>query len=112
MPEVLKDLTFQLKEGEKVGIVGKTGAGKSSIIQAMLHMSEPAPGSIYRLGDVDALQLGLHTLRQRISIIPQTPFLFQGSLRLNLDPFSHYDEEAIWEALEKCSLKPTIEKLP
>jgi ATP-binding cassette subfamily C (CFTR/MRP) protein 4 len=56
-------------------------------------------GSVYRIGGCDALQMGLHSLRQHISIIPQTPFLFKGSVRLNIDPFNSIDEEKIWQVL-------------
>lgn len=87
MPLVLKNISFDIEAGEKVGIVGRTGAGKSSIVQALFRIVEPEEGSIYRVDNADALKLGLHTLRQRISVIPQTPFLFKGSIKTNLDPF-------------------------
>ena len=90
LPLVLKDLSFSINEGERVGIVGRTGAGKSSIIQALFRIAEPEEGSIYRIDNVSALELGLHSLRQRISVIPQTPFLFKGSIKENLDPFSYH----------------------
>ena len=70
-----------------MGIVGRTGAGKSSIIQALFRIVEPELGSSYEIDGANALNLGLHTLRQRISVIPQTPFLFKGSIKTNLDPF-------------------------
>ena len=112
LPLVLKDLSFTINASEKVGIVGRTGAGKSSIIQALFRIAEPEEGSIYTIGNADALQLGLHSLRQRISVIPQTPFLFKGSIKTNLDPFSHYEDQKLWDALEKANLKETIAKLP
>jgi len=70
-----------------VGIVGRTGAGKSSIIQALFRICEPETDSQYEIGGCDALKLGLHSLRQNISVIPQTPFLFKGTIKKNLDPF-------------------------
>ena len=112
LPLVLKDLSLTIKASEKVGVVGRTGAGKSSIIQALFRIAEPEAGSIYTIGNTDALKLGLHSLRQRISVIPQTPFLFKGSIKTNLDPFSHYEEHKLWDALEKSNLKETIERLP
>ena len=70
-----------------MAIVGRTGAGKSSIIQAIFRISEPEIGSKYEIGGFDALKMGLHSLRQNISVIPQAPFLFKGTIKLNLDPF-------------------------
>ena len=67
--------------------MGRTGAGKSSIIQALFRICEPEIGSVYEIGGFDALQMGLHSLRQSISVIPQTPFLFKGTIKTNLDPF-------------------------
>ena len=67
--------------------MGRTGAGKSSIIQAIFRLTEPEPNSEYFIGENDALKMGLHSLRKHISVIPQTPFLFRGTIRENLDPF-------------------------
>lgn len=89
LPLVLKNISFDIADGEKVGIVGRTGAGKSSIIQAIFRICEPEPGSVYQIGGCDALQMGLHSLRQNISVIPQTPFLFKGTIKKNLDPFEN-----------------------
>ncbi len=69
--------------------MGRTGAGKSSIIQALFRVFEPEPGSEYLLGDYNALALGLHSLRQHISVIPQLPFIFKGTIRQNIDPFGN-----------------------
>jgi len=96
--EVLKDLTFDIKAREKIGIVGRTGAGKSSIIQALFRMTEPR-GSIF-IDDILVNEIGLHDLRQGISIIPQDPVLFSGTMRYNLDPFRHYEDSDLWKALE------------
>ena len=87
LPLVLKNISLEIKGKEKIGIVGRTGAGKSSIIQALFRIVEPEEGSVYEINGSDALRLGLHTLRQSISVIPQTPFLFKGSIKSNIDPF-------------------------
>lgn len=86
MPLILQDINISAKPGEKIGIVGRTWAGKSSIIEALFGVFEPEQGSVYRLGSHDALELGLHSLRHHLSVIPQLPFLFRGSIRLNVDP--------------------------
>ena len=93
LPLVLKNISLEIKAGERVGIVGRTGAGKSSIIQALLRIVEPTEDSIYEIDGVNALQMGLHTLRHSISVIPQTPFLFKGSIKSNLDPFGKSSEK-------------------
>lgn len=94
---VLKDITIEVKPGEKIGIVGRTGAGKSSIIQAMFRLAE-LDGTIL-IDGIDTNRLGLHDLRSKISIIPQDPVLFSGTLRFNLDPFDERTEEEMWGAL-------------
>lgn len=111
LPLILHGISFELKGKEKVGIVGRTGSGKSSIVQALLRLYEPEEGTIYEIGGLDALQLGLHTLRQNISVIPQMPFLFKGTVRKNLDPLDSFSNEEIWTALEQSSLKESIEKV-
>ena len=94
-----------------MGIVGRTGAGKSSIIQALFRIVEPEAGSVYEIDNCDALQLGLHTLRHRISVIPQFPFLFKGDIKTNLDPFGKHQEQALWAALEDAGLKEPVENV-
>lgn len=106
---VLKDLTFVVGSTEKIGIVGRTGAGKSSIVQALFRLTEPK-GKI-SIDDVLVTGIGLHDLRKNISIIPQDPVLFSGSMRYNLDPFSEYPDEDIWNALERVELKKVIPAL-
>jgi ATP-binding cassette, subfamily C (CFTR/MRP), member 4 len=86
-PLSLKNLNFKIHPQEKVGIVGRTGAGKSSIIQAIFHMFEPEEGSQFKIDYHDALKMGLHSLRQHISVIPQIPFVFKGTVRQNVDPY-------------------------
>ena len=78
-----------------MGIVGRTGAGKSSIIQMLFRMVEPEKGCTYELGSYDGLKMGLHSLRKNLSVLPQVPFLFQGSVRMNIDPFNTRGEAEI-----------------
>ena len=100
---VLQDLTFSIPAGSKVGIVGRTGAGKSSILQALFRMVPIAKGTILVDG-VDIGTLGLHDLRRQLSVIPQSSFLFHGTARDNLDPFQERTEEELWGALEAVEL--------
>ncbi|CDW59347.1 multidrug resistance associated protein 1 [Trichuris trichiura] len=107
----LKDVTCSIAGGEKIGIVGRTGAGKSSLTQALFRIVEPAGGSIV-IDSIDITILGLHSLRSRLTIIPQEPVLFCGSVRMNLDPFEAYSDEQVWNALENAHLKEYISSLP
>ncbi|CAD8086391.1 unnamed protein product [Paramecium sonneborni] len=103
---VLKGLTFEIKSGQKIGCVGRTGAGKSSILQAIFRMNEieDQQGSKIEISGINIKLLGLQKLRSSIGIIPQSPFLFNGSLRSNLDPFDQYDDQAIQQALQVSGL--------
>lgn len=107
---VLKKLTFQVSAGEKIGIVGRTGAGKSSLISAFFRLS-PIEGKIL-IDGVDTKEISLAGLRSKISIIPQEPVLFSGTLRINLDPFDEFDDLALWNALEEVELKASISDMP
>ncbi|XP_059156862.1 ATP-binding cassette sub-family C member 4-like isoform X7 [Physella acuta] len=109
-PLVLKDLTFTIHGREKIGIVGRTGAGKSSLITTLFRMVEPQ-GSLY-IDGIDIQAIGLHDLRSTISIIPQDPVLFTGSLRKNLNPFQQHQDDQLWKALEEVKLKDHIKDLP
>ncbi|XP_014467782.1 PREDICTED: probable multidrug resistance-associated protein lethal(2)03659 isoform X2 [Dinoponera quadriceps] len=102
-PPVLKNLSFVIQPREKVGIVGRTGAGKSSLISALFRLAD-VEGPI-EIDGVDTSTIGLHDLRCKISIIPQEPFLFSGTLRRNLDPFDTYKDDVLWQALEEVELK-------
>uniref|UniRef100_A0AAA9SF74 Multidrug resistance-associated protein 4 n=1 Tax=Bos taurus TaxID=9913 RepID=A0AAA9SF74_BOVIN len=109
-PLVLKHLTALIKSKEKVGIVGRTGAGKSSLIAALFRLSEPE-GKIW-IDKILTTEIGLHDLRKKMSIIPQEPVLFTGTMRKNLDPFNEHSDEELWNALEEVQLKEAIEDLP
>ncbi|XP_061394477.1 multidrug resistance-associated protein 1 isoform X1 [Musca vetustissima] len=108
---VLRGISFKIAGGEKVGIVGRTGAGKSSLTLALFRIIEAAGGRIL-IDGIDISTLGLHTLRSRLTIIPQDPVLFSGSLRINLDPFEVKSDEEIWKALELSHLKAFVKSLP
>ena len=98
--KVLNNVTFATEASEKIGIVGRTGAGKSSLIVALFRLTEIESGKI-SIDEMDCAKMGLHELRKRISIIPQDPLLFSTTLRKNLDPFDQYQESDIWSALEQ-----------
>ncbi|TRY93220.1 hypothetical protein DNTS_014361 [Danionella cerebrum] len=105
------DISVNIAGGEKVGIVGRTGAGKSSLTLGLFRIIEAAQGEI-RIDGVNIAELGLHELRSRITIIPQDPVLFSGSLRMNLDPFDGFTDEEVWRSLELAHLKSFVSGLP
>ncbi|KAK3927988.1 Multidrug resistance-associated protein 5 [Frankliniella fusca] len=109
LPLVLQSVSAHIQGGEKIGVVGRTGAGKSSLISTFLRLTELAGGRIL-IDDVDISLLGLQELRSAIAIIPQDPVLFEGTLRFNLDPFGEHKDEKIWEALEKSHLKDKLSR--
>lgn len=106
---ILKDLNFEVKPHEKIGIVGRTGAGKSSIIQALFRLA-PIDGTI-EIDGINTNTLGLTDLRSKISIIPQDPILFSGTMRKNLDPFEEKSDDELWDALDQVELKNTVASL-
>nr|AHK05653.1 ATP-binding cassette transporter sub-family C member 5 [Tigriopus japonicus] len=107
LPWVLSKISIEINGGEKIGIVGRTGAGKTSLITTLLRLTEIENGSITMDG-VNISEIGLHDLRSTIAVIPQDPVLFQGTLRYNVDPFNQYSDKEIWIALEKSHLKEKI----
>ncbi|KTF77599.1 hypothetical protein cypCar_00047250 [Cyprinus carpio] len=109
-PVVLKNISAMFRPREKVGIVGRTGAGKSSLISALFRLAEPE-GKILVDGVLTS-EIGLHDLRQKMSIIPQDPMLFTGTMRKNLDPFSQHSDHDLWNALKEVQLKAAVEDLP
>lgn len=119
-PLILKGLNVEIEGGSHVGVVGRTGSGKSSLLLTLLRIVEPtvdigdekeyeAPISI---DGIDVLRIGLTDLRSVIGIIPQNPVLFSGTIRSNMDPFNQYSDEEIWAALGGCGMKSTIEEMP
>ncbi|KAL2462581.1 ABC transporter C family member 8 [Forsythia ovata] len=110
-PIVLKGITCTFREGTRVGVVGRTGSGKTTLISAFFRLVEPYSGQII-IDGIDICSIGLRDLRLKLSIIPQEPTLFKGSIRTNLDPLGLHSDDEIWKALEKCQLKNTITRLP
>ncbi|KAF7686818.1 canalicular multispecific organic anion transporter 1 [Silurus meridionalis] len=108
---VLHGITCNIEDSEKIGIVGRTGAGKSSLTNCLFRIMEAAEGHII-IDGVNISTLGLHSLRNRITIIPQDPVLFSGTLRMNLDPFEVFGDEDIWKVLELAHLKGYVMTLP
>lgn len=96
--------------GEKVGIVGRTGSGKSSLIVSLFRIVEP-DGGVITLDGRDLNSLGLEDVRGRIAAIPQDPVLFSGTVRSNLDPYSRYEDHELWEALSHVALKVDLQAI-
>ncbi|KAK2649459.1 hypothetical protein Ddye_016948 [Dipteronia dyeriana] len=110
-PLILKGITVNFRGGEKIGIVGRTGSGKSTLIQVFFRLIEPSGGRIIVDG-FDISLLGLHDVRSRFGIIPQDPVLFEGTVRSNIDPTGQYTDDEIWKSLERCQLKDVVTAKP
>ncbi len=108
--DVLKNVTIEIKPKEKIGIVGRTGSGKSSLLISLLRIVELAGGRIV-IDGLDVAKIGLRDLRSRIAIIPQEPILFVGTIRENIDLFNKNTDEEIWAALDSVHLSGFIRKL-
>ncbi|XP_028799285.1 ABC transporter C family member 12 isoform X1 [Neltuma alba] len=109
LPPVLHGLSFRVSPTEKVGIVGRTGAGKSSMLNALFRIVEPHKGKII-IDGCDISKFGVADLRKVLTVIPQTPVLFSGTVRFNLDPFMEHTDAELWEALERSHLKSVVSR--
>ncbi|KAI8918715.1 P-loop containing nucleoside triphosphate hydrolase protein [Entophlyctis helioformis] len=107
LPLVLKTVSFTIRDKEKIGVVGRTGSGKSSLMQVLFRMVEPAGGDIVVDG-FKTTDLGLQDLRSGLGIIPQDPVLFSGTFRRNLDPFGQHTDAELWDALERANIKTKV----
>lgn len=103
LPLVLKGMSMLIKPGERIGVVGRTGAGKSTILSMLFRLVELSGGSI-SIDNIDIATIGLHDLRSRLAIIPQDPTLFRGTVRSNLDPFDEHPDLELWNALRQADL--------
>ncbi|XP_071738320.1 ABC transporter C family member 4-like [Rutidosis leptorrhynchoides] len=110
-PLVLKGITLNIQGSQKIGVVGRTGGGKSTLIQVLFRLVEPSGGSII-IDGIDISTLGLHDLRSRFGIIPQEPILFEGTVRSNIDPIGQHSDEDIWRSLERCQLHDVVSAKP
>ncbi|KAL1542643.1 ABC transporter C member 14 [Salvia divinorum] len=110
-PLVLKGISLSISGGEKIGVVGRTGGGKSTLIQVLFRLVEPSGGKII-IDGIDISALGLHDLRSRFGIIPQEPVLFEGTVRSNIDPTGLYSDDEIWKSLKRCQLMDVVSSKP
>ncbi|XP_076936101.1 ABC transporter C family member 4-like [Bidens hawaiensis] len=110
-PLVLKGITLNIQGGQKIGVVGRTGGGKSTLIQVLFRLVEPA-AEVIVIDGIDISTLGLHDPRSRFGIIPQEPILFEGTVRSNIDPIGQHSDDEIWKSLEHCQLTDVVAAKP
>ncbi|KAH9493040.1 Multidrug resistance-associated protein 5 [Bulinus truncatus] len=107
---VLKGISFRTEPGEKIGIVGRTGAGKSSLFLSLFRLVEIYEGCI-TVDGVNLKYLDLHEIRSKLAVIPQDPFLFSGTVRKNLDPRNSHSDDSLWSAIDRCHLRECIDQM-
>lgn len=110
LPLVLKSVTLSIPARSKVGIAGRTGAGKSSMILALLRLVEIESGTVH-IDGINVANIGLHALRSKVSVIPQDPVLFSGSVRSNIDPFQRFTDAQLWDGLRRTRLNNRVKTL-
>ncbi|CAI6363371.1 unnamed protein product [Macrosiphum euphorbiae] len=109
-PMSLNGVSFETTSSEKIGVIGRTGAGKSSLLAALCKMCDISSGTIF-IDSVDLSKISPREIRNRICVIPQDPFLFDGTIRENIDPLKEYMDSNIWSALQRCHLVATVKRL-
>ncbi|CAL2281021.1 unnamed protein product [Prunus armeniaca] len=107
----LAGISPSIHRGEKIGVVGRTGSGKSTLIQVFFRLVEPSGGKII-IDGIDITTIGLHNIRSCFGINPQEPVLFEGTVGSNIDPVGMYSDEEIWKSLERCQLKVEVAAKP
>lgn len=111
-PLVLRNLNFSIAPRERIGIIGRTGSGKSSLLLALIRIVEPESGSVVNLDGVDVSHVPVFELRSRIGVAPQLPVVFSGTVRYNVDPFGKHTDAEVWNALEQARIKAMVRSLP
>ncbi len=111
LPPAVDGITLDIAGGQKIGICGRTGSGKSTLVLSLFRLVESDDDSKFEIDGVDCKSLGLHQLRKQLTIIPQEATLFSATLRRNLDPFDEYSDDEIWRAIEMAHLKTMTDEL-